>query len=56
MGGRRERFMRCALVAGLLVAGALHVVNPDDLIVRTNASMVGHARAAAGRTVDGSLT
>lgn len=42
--GRRERFMRGALAAGLLVTGALHVVNPDDLIVRTNASTVRQAR------------
>jgi hypothetical protein len=34
----RERFLFGALVAGLLVAAGLNVVNPDDLIVRTNAA------------------
>jgi hypothetical protein len=35
---RRERFLFGALVAGLVVAGGLDVLNPDDLIVRTNAA------------------
>jgi hypothetical protein len=34
----RERFLFGALVAGLVVAGGLDVLNPDDLIVRTNAA------------------
>lgn len=42
--GRRERFACGALVAGLCVVGMLHVVNPDDLIVRTNASLVKTGR------------
>ncbi|HEX7174658.1 MAG TPA: DUF4153 domain-containing protein [Pyrinomonadaceae bacterium] len=34
--GRRERFACGALVAWLVCLGALHFVNPDDMIVRTN--------------------
>jgi hypothetical protein len=34
--GRREQFACGALVAGLLVIAALHVINPDALIVRVN--------------------
>jgi hypothetical protein len=45
--GRREQFACGALVAGLLVISALHVINPDALIVRAN---VEHARI--GRTFD----
>ncbi len=45
--GRREHFAFGALVASFLVVAALHVVNPDALIVRTN---VAHARA--GRDFD----
>jgi hypothetical protein len=45
--GRREQFACGALVAGLLVIAALHVINPDALIVRVN---VAHARA--GRFFD----
>jgi hypothetical protein len=40
--GRRERFVFAALVTGFAVLGALHVINPDALIIRTNV-----ARAAA---------
>lgn len=40
--GRRERFALGALVSGLLVLVALHAVNPDALIVRTN---LAHMRA-----------
>lgn len=36
--GARERFATGALIALFVVAGLLHVVNPDDLIVRANAS------------------
>jgi hypothetical protein len=36
--GARERFASGALVAAFVIAGMLHVVNPDDLIVRTNLS------------------
>jgi hypothetical protein len=35
---RRERFLFGALAAGLVVAGILNAINPDDLIVRTNAA------------------
>jgi hypothetical protein len=34
---RRERFLFGAMMAGLAVAAILNVLNPDDLIVRTNA-------------------
>jgi hypothetical protein len=34
--GQRERFAFGALVAGFIVIGALHIINPDDLIVRVN--------------------
>lgn len=47
--GRREQFAFGALVAGLLVIFALHVINPDAFIVRVN---VAHARA--GRSFDAS--
>jgi hypothetical protein len=45
--GQRERFACGALVAGFLVLGTLHVLNPDALIVRVN---VAHAQA--GRAFD----
>jgi hypothetical protein len=45
--GRRERFACGALVAGYLLIGVLHFLNPDALIVRVNA-----ARAVAGRSFD----
>ncbi|HKQ50719.1 MAG TPA: DUF4173 domain-containing protein, partial [Pyrinomonadaceae bacterium] len=45
--GRREHFVFGSMVAGFLIVAALHVVNPDALIVRTN---VAHARA--GRVFD----
>ena len=45
--GRREQFACGALVTGLLVIAALHVINPDAFIVRVN---VAHARA--GRSFD----
>ncbi|MGH9903050.1 MAG: DUF4173 domain-containing protein, partial [Pyrinomonadaceae bacterium] len=45
--GERERFACGALVAGLCVLGALHALNPDRFIVRTNASLAG-----AGRVFD----
>lgn len=34
--GHRERFAFGALIAGFIVIGALHLINPDDLIVRVN--------------------
>jgi hypothetical protein len=37
--GERERFACGALVAALVVVVALHVVNPNDLIVRTNTTL-----------------
>ncbi len=45
--GRRERFVCGALVAGLVAVFALHVINPDALIVRVNA-----ARLSTGRIFD----
>ncbi len=45
--GERERFACGALVAGLLVIGLLHLINPDALIVRTNV-----AHTTAGRAFD----
>lgn len=45
--GRRERFAVGALVAGLCTIGALNLINPDAVIVRTNT-----ARAVAGRNFD----
>ncbi|MFN8633132.1 MAG: DUF4173 domain-containing protein [Chloroflexota bacterium] len=48
---RRERFLFGGLVAGLLVAATLDMMNPDDLIVRTNA-----ARHDAPTRFDGAYT
>ena len=46
--GRRQRFFAGAVISAFVIVAALHVVNPDALIVRTNL-----ARAAAGkRTLD----
>jgi hypothetical protein len=45
--GRRNQFVFGAMVAGFLSIGALHVANPDALIVRTNL-----ARVAQGRSFD----
>jgi hypothetical protein len=45
--GRRDQFVFGALVAGFLSIGALHLVNPDALILRTNL-----ARADQGRNFD----
>jgi hypothetical protein len=45
--GRRERFICGALAAGAVAVVALHVANPDALIVRVNA-----ARARAGQPFD----
>jgi len=45
--GRRERFGFGSVAAGLLVLGALNLVNPDGLIAGTNL-----ARAGRGRAVD----
>jgi hypothetical protein len=42
--GERERFMYGALVTAFLIVGALHVINPDALIVRTNISQVRDGR------------
>jgi hypothetical protein len=46
--GARERFGTGALAAAFLITGFLHVINPDDLIVRTN---MAHA-AKWGRGFD----
>lgn len=53
----RDRFIFGAMVAGLLLVVALNVVNPDALIVRTNAAhaIAGHrldARYAASLSAD----
>jgi hypothetical protein len=45
--GRREQFACGALVAGLLIIAALHVINPDALIVRVNVS-----HALSGKSFD----
>jgi hypothetical protein len=45
--GERQRFAFGAMVAGFLLLGALHAMNPDALIVRVNA-----ARLAEGRKFD----
>jgi hypothetical protein len=47
----RNRFTFGALVTGLVVAGILNIMNPDDVIVRTNA-----ARPDATARFDGSYT
>lgn len=46
--GQRRRFAFGALVQGFAVLGALHLINPDAMIVRTNL-----ARPAAVRPFDG---
>lgn len=48
MREQRNRFAFGALVSGLTVLAALHVANPDGLIVQVNA-----ARLAGGRPFDG---
>lgn len=45
--GRRPRFAFGALASGLVAIAALHLLNPDGLIVRTNV-----ARTRAGATLD----
>lgn len=47
--GRRERFVCGALVAGLVAVFALHVINPDALIVRVNV-----VRVSTGQMFDAS--
>ena len=42
--GSRERFACGALVAALVILGALHFINPDDRIARTNAALIGRGR------------
>ncbi|HKQ99400.1 MAG TPA: DUF4173 domain-containing protein [Pyrinomonadaceae bacterium] len=42
--GRREQFACGALVAGLLIIAALHVINPDALIVRVNMAHMREGR------------
>lgn len=46
--GARERFTSGALVAAFVIVGLLHVINPDELIVRAN---VAHAERQ-GRSFD----
>ena len=43
--GSRERFACGALVAALVILGALHFINPDERIARTNAALIRHGRA-----------
>ena len=55
--GRRNHFVFGAMVAGFLSIGALHVANPDDLIVRTNLARIEQGRSfdvhyAAWRSAD----
>jgi hypothetical protein len=45
--GHRERFAFGAMLAGFLLVAALHALDPDALIARTNL-----ARARAGHTFD----
>jgi hypothetical protein len=45
--GQRERFAFGAMIAGFVLVAALHIANPDALIVRVNA-----ARMAEGRKFD----
>jgi len=45
--GQRERFAFGAMVAGFLLVAALHIANPDALIVRVNS-----ARIAEGKKFD----
>jgi hypothetical protein len=45
--GHRERFAFGAMIAGFLLVGALHLLNPDALIARTNLK-----RACAGHIFD----
>lgn len=47
--GQRERFAFAGVMTGFAVLAALHLINPDALIVQTN---VAHA-AATGRPFDG---
>jgi hypothetical protein len=49
--GRRERFAFGAIMAGLALVAVLHVLNPDDLIVRVNVR-----RAQAGQPFDAYYT
>jgi len=46
--GQRRRFAFGALVQGFAVLGALHLVNPDALIVRTNLARPGDERPFDG--------
>ncbi len=55
--GRRDQFVFGAMVAGFVAIGALHLVNPDALIVRTNVMRIERgrsfdARYAAWRSAD----
>ena len=55
--GRRDQFVFGAMVAGFLSIGALHLANPDALIIRTNLARVDEgrsfdARYAARRSAD----
>jgi Domain of unknown function (DUF4153) len=55
--GKRERFVFGAMLAGFLAIAAMHVTNPDALIVRTNIARVGQGRSfdakyAARRSAD----
>ena len=43
--GAREQFAWGALWSGLFVLGTLHVFNPDDFIVRTNANLMRQGRS-----------
>ncbi|HEY0078119.1 MAG TPA: DUF4173 domain-containing protein [Pyrinomonadaceae bacterium] len=43
--GRRERFASGALISALGLLAALHLLNPDDFIVRNNAELLSRGRA-----------
>lgn len=56
--GRRERFAFGGLVSALALLGALHLINPDGLIVRTNLARLQDGREfdvhyVAGLSADG---
>ncbi len=51
--GQANRFMFGALLAGFVVLIGLSAINPDDVIVRTNASRINTPNAFDGRYVIG---
>ncbi len=47
--GKRENFAWGALWSGVFILGVLHVVNPDDFIVRTNIRLMNEGRTFDAR-------